>query len=401
MVDTELEPSPPRSSGPGPRARLRRLLATSTVLALVLGFAVGGMLWAKGVFWAPLHLKQVIDTSYTVAGHAPALPWPARGESYLYVEGVGPIGSSGPQDAEVPIASVTKTMTAYQVLKDHPLAANEDGPTIDVSSPLFLASRSADTSESGIEIVQGERLTERQALESMLLPSAGNMARLLAAWDAGSVAAFVDRMNAEARALGMRHTSYADPAGIDAQSMSTAADQVTLGEQVLRNPALAGIVDLKSARVPVAGLLTNTNHLLGIDGDIGIKTGSTSAAGGCLLFATRNVVGGVPVTMVGAVLGQPGQPWTIMDRAQVVARGLIEAAQRSLVASTVAHSGRTVALLRQRGHADVPLAPGSDVTVVGWPSLGYKVGVTADGVLRVSSTQDPDSVVTAAKLAEN
>ncbi|MBR7835511.1 D-alanyl-D-alanine carboxypeptidase [Actinospica durhamensis] len=402
MVDTELEPSPPREHRPGPQAkRRRRLLATSAGLVLVLAFAVGGMLWSKGVFWAPVRLSQVIDTSYTVAGRAPALPWPAQGESYLYVEGVGPIGSSGPQDAEVPIASVTKTMTAYQVLLDHPLAADEDGPTIEVSSALFGASRSADASESGIQIVQGELLTERQALESMLLPSAGNMARLLAAWDAGSVPAFVDRMNAQARALGMRHTSYADPAGIDALSRSTAGDQVTLGEQVLRNPAMAGIVDLKSARVPVAGLLTNTNHLLGVDGDIGIKTGSTSAAGGCLLFATRTMVGGVPVTMVGAVLGQPGQPWAIMDRAQVVARGLIEAAQRSLVASTVVHSGRTVAVLRQRGHADVELAPGSDVTVVGWPSLGYRVGVTADGVLRVSSTQAPESVVTAAKLAEN
>jgi serine-type D-Ala-D-Ala carboxypeptidase (penicillin-binding protein 5/6) len=101
------------------------------------------------------------------------------------------------------------------------------------------------------------------------------------------------------------------------------------------------------------------------------------------------------------VLGQPGQPWTIMDRAQAVARGLIEAAQRSLVASTVVHSGRTVAVLRQRGHADVELAPGADVTVVGWPSLGYKVGVTADGVLRVSSMRAPESLVTAAKLAEN
>ncbi len=403
MVDTELEPSPPQQwRPPGADAkRRRRQLVTVTGLILVLALAVGGALWAKGAFWAPVRLNQLIDTSYTVAGRAPALPWPAHGESYLYVEGVGPIGSSGPQDAEVPIASVTKTMTAYQLLRDHPLAVGADGPTIEVSAALFRASRSSDTSESGIAIREGEQLTERQALEGMLLPSAGNMARLLAAWDAGSVAAFVDRMNAEARALGMRHTSYADPAGIDSQSRSTASDQVTLGEHVLQDPALAGIVDLKAARVPVAGLVTNTNHLLGVDGDVGIKTGSTSAAGGCLLFATRNVVDGVPVTMVGAVLGQPGQPWTIMDRAQTVARGLIEAAQHSLVATTVAHSGKAVAVLHQRGHADVSLAPGSDVTVVGWPSLDYKVGVSADGVLRVSNTQAPETLVTAAKLAQS
>lgn len=399
MVDTELEEaSPPQWSRPEPGGKRSRGLLVA-VSVFFLAFAVSGALWAKGAFWAPVRLNQLIEAKYTVAGHAPVLPWPAHGQAYLDVEGVGPMGSSGPRDTEVPIASVTKTMTAYQLLKDHPLAVGQDGPGIEVSAALFRASRSADDGESGIEIEAGERLTEREALESMLLPSAGNMARLLAAWDAGSVPAFVDRMNAEARALGMNHTSYADPAGIDARSRSTARDQVILGEHVLANPTLAGIVALKSARVPVAGLVTNTNHLLGIDGDIGIKTGSTSAAGGCLLFATRSVVNGVPVTMVGAVLGQPGPLWTIVDRAQTVARGLIEAASRSLVTATVVHSGRTVAVLHQRGHADIPLVPGSDLTVVGWPSLGYKLGISKDGVLRVSSAQAPDTVAASAKLS--
>lgn len=399
MVDTELEEaSPPQWSQPGSgTTRSRRMLVSVTVL--LLAFGVGGVLWAKGAFWAPIRLNQVIGAEFTVAGRAPALPWPARGEAYLDVEGMGPIGSSGPTDAEVPIASVTKTMTAFQVLRDHPLAAGQDGPTIQVSPKLFAAARSADASESGIEIRAGEELTERQALEGMLLPSAGNMARLLAAWDAGSVPAFVDRMNAEAHALGMSHTTYADPAGIDSNSRSTAHDQVLLGEQALNDATMASIVSLKSAQIPVAGLVSNTNHLLGVDGDIGIKTGSTSAAGGCLLFATRSVVDGVPVTMVGAVLGQPGPLWSIMDRAQTVARGLIEAAQRSLVTTTVVHSGKTIAVLHQRGHADIPLVTGSDVTVVGWPSLGYRLGLSKDGMLQVSSARAPDAVMTSAKLA--
>jgi len=399
VADTELEEaSPPQWSQPDSGTkRSRRMLVTVTVL--LLAFAVSGVLWAKGAFWAPVRLNQVIDAEYTVAGHAPALPWPARGQAYLSVEGMGPIGSSGPSDTEVPIASVTKTMTAFQVLKDHPLAPGEDGPTIQVSPALFAAARSADAGESGIEIQSGEQLTQRQALEGMLLPSAGNMARLLAVWDAGSVPAFVKRMNAEAHALGMNHTHYADPAGIDSNSRSTAHDQVLLGEQVLNDPTMASIVSLKSARVPVAGLVSNTNHLLGIDGDIGIKTGSTSAAGGCLLFATRNVVGGVPVTMVGAVLGQPGPLWSIMDQAQKVARGLIEAAQHSLVTTTVAHSGKTVAVLHQRGHADIPLVAGSDVTVVGWPSLGYRLGISKDGMLQISSARAPGAVMASTKLS--
>ncbi|WP_051451453.1 D-alanyl-D-alanine carboxypeptidase family protein [Actinospica robiniae] len=399
MADTELEEaSPPQWSQPDTGTkRSRRMLVTVTVL--LLAFAVGGVLWAKGAYWAPVRLNQVIGAEYTVAGRAPALPWPARGEAYLDVVGMGPIGSSGPAETQVPIASVTKTMTAFQVLKDHPLAAGQDGPTIEVSPALFAAARSADASESGIAIQSGEELTERQALEGMLLPSAGNMARMLAAWDAGSVPAFVDRMNAEAHALGMSHTTYADPAGIDSNSRSTAHDQVMLGEQVLNDPTFAGIVALKSAQVPVAGLVSNTNHLLGIDGDIGIKTGSTSEAGGCLLFATKSVVNGVPVTMVGAVLGQPGPLWSIMDRAQTVARGLIEAAQRSLVTTTVAHSGKTIAVFHQRGHADIPLVAGSDVTVVGWPSLRYTLDISQDGSLQISSARAPDTVMASEKLA--
>ena len=130
-----------------------------------------------------------------------------------------------------------------------------------------------------------------------------------------------------------------------------------------------------------------------------LASGSTSAAGGCLLFATKSVVDGVPVTMVGAVLGQPGPLWSIMDKAQTVARGLIEAAQRSLVTTTVAHSGKTIAVLHQRGHADIPLVAGSDVTVVGWPSLRYKLGLSKDGMLQISSAQTPNSVMASAKLA--
>jgi D-alanyl-D-alanine carboxypeptidase (penicillin-binding protein 5/6) len=235
----------------------------------------------------------------------------------------------------------------------------------------------------------------------MLLPSANNMARLLGAWDAGSIPAFVARMNAQARALGMTHTTYADPAGIDVNSKSTAADQVKLGEKALENPALASIVATKSANLPVAGVVTNTDRLLGLDGDVGIKTGSTTAAGGCLLFATRTTVGGVPVTMVGAVLGQPGEPWTILDHAETAAQTLIEAAQHSLVATTVVHSGAPVAVVHKRGHADIALTSASDVTVVGWPSLGYRVDVSPEGTLRVATSQQPGAVLATSRLAKH
>jgi D-alanyl-D-alanine carboxypeptidase (penicillin-binding protein 5/6) len=398
VVDTEVEASPQQSQRRRRTVR-RRLLLSLTAASLAVVSVYAAVLWSHGAFWAPVRVDQTVGASFTFSGPPPALPWPAQGQAYIDVEGVGELGSSGPADTEVPIASVTKTMTAYQVLHDHPLGPNDDGPLIDITPALFDASKSAENDESGIDMRSGEELTLRQALEGMLLPSAGNMARVLATWDAGSVAAFVGRMNAQAQALGMNHTHYADPAGIDPNSRSTAADQVRLGEQALRNPTLAAIVSMKSVELPVSGVVTNTNRLLGLDGVIGVKTGSTSAAGGCLLFATRSTVGGVPVTMVGAVLGQPGAPWTILDHAESAAKSLIEAAQHSLVAATVVRSGSTVAVLRQRGHADITLAPANDITVIGWPSLGYQVEVSPSRVLRVRSVLQPREVIASSRLS--
>ena len=381
------------------RSRRRRLLTTLTTFFLLIVLCVGGLAWARGAFWAPVSLAQRIGGTFVVPGTAPILPWPAAGQAYIEVEGVGELGSSGPANTQAPIASVTKTMTAYQVLRDHPLNSGDDGPVITVTQALFDASRSTADDESGIALQVGEQLTLRQALEGMLLPSAGNLARLLAAWDAGSVQAFVGRMNAEAHSLGMDHTDYADPAGIDPNSRSTAVDQVKLGERVLQNPTFAGIVAMKAARVPVAGTVVNTDQLLGLDGDVGIKTGSTSEAGGCLLFAVRTAADGVPVTLVGAVFGQPGEPWTILQHAESTSKALIEAAEQSLVVATVVHSGQPVAVLRQRGHSDIALSSANDVSVLGWPSLAYRVSVSPAHELSVASTVGSGGVLASSNLS--
>lgn len=91
--------------------------------------------------------------------------------------------------------------------------------------------------QSVVTVVTGERLTERQALEGLLLPSGNNIATLLARWDAGSEAAFVAKLNAQARALGLTHTRYADASGEQAGTVSTAGDEVRLAMLALEVPA--------------------------------------------------------------------------------------------------------------------------------------------------------------------
>jgi D-alanyl-D-alanine carboxypeptidase (penicillin-binding protein 5/6) len=235
----------------------------------------------------------------------PGTVWPAYGQAAVQV------GQSqvhiGPNQHAAAIASVAKVMTAYLVLRDHPLRPGEDGPTIALTdADVADTDRRGGQRESVVPIAAGEQLTERQALQALLLPSANNIAAVLARWDAGSTDRFVARMNATARSLGMTHTRYTDPSGYDDATVSTAADQVRIVDRAMRLPVFASIVATPSATLPVAGSVHNTNRLLGHGGFVGVKTGSTAAAGGCFAFRALRWIDGKRTTITGVVLGQPG-----------------------------------------------------------------------------------------------
>ena len=232
--------------------------------------------------------------------------WPAHGQAAVVLTGRSQI-HAGPNQHAAPIASIAKVMTAYLVLRDHPLRPAEDGPAITLTdADVADTDRRRGQQESVVAIAAGEQLTERQALEALLLPSANNIAAVLARWDAGSVARFVARMNAAARSLGMTRTRYTDPSGFDDATVSTAADQLRLVVRAMRLPVFATIVTTPSATLPVAGTVHNTNTLLGVNGFVGVKTGSTAAAGGCFAFRAIRWIDGKPTAITGVVLGQPG-----------------------------------------------------------------------------------------------
>ena len=107
----------------------------------------------------------------------------------------------------------------------------------------------------------GEKLTERQMLEALLLPSANNIATVLAKWDSGSVTAFVDKMNKTAQELGMKNTHYEDPAGINLSTQSTALDQLLIAEQAMKIDTFKDIVRMNQATLPVAGTVYNVNYV--------------------------------------------------------------------------------------------------------------------------------------------
>jgi serine-type D-Ala-D-Ala carboxypeptidase (penicillin-binding protein 5/6) len=270
--------------------------------------------------------------------------WPAYGQAAFIRTGQSEI-QAGPNQHAAPIASVAKVMTAYLVLRNHPLRLGQDGPAITLTAAdVADTDRRRAQDESVVPIAAGERLTERQALLALLLPSANNIAAVLARWDAGSVDRFVARMNATARALGMAQTRYTDPSGYDAATVSTAADQVRLVIRALRLPVFAGIVATASATLPVAGIVRNTDTLLGRDGFVGVKTGSHEAAGGCFAFRAIRWIDGKRTTITGVVLGQPG-----------VAAALATA--DAMVDRIAGHTPRQLPALPALGQP--PLAPGT------------------------------------------
>jgi D-alanyl-D-alanine carboxypeptidase (penicillin-binding protein 5/6) len=239
----------------------------------------------------------------TVAGAV----WSAYGQAAFSQTGRAKI-QAGPNQHAAPIASVAKVMTAYVVLRDHPLQVGEDGPMLTLAdADVADTDRRRRQEQSVVSIAAGEQLTERQALQALLLPSANNIAAVLARWDAGSQERFVARMNATARSLGMTHTRYTDPSGYDDATVSTAADQVRIVDRAMRLPVFATIVATPNATLPVAGTVNNTNALLGQNGFVGVKTGNTDAAGGCFAFRAIRSIDGKRTTITGVVLGQPGR----------------------------------------------------------------------------------------------
>jgi len=274
------------------RARVAGLLVVIAAIAGALGYQMLASSFSSATSRSNVALPNTV--------------WPAQGQA-AFIQGGRSQVQTGPNQHPAAIASIAKVMTAYLVLRDHPLRLGEDGPTITLTdADVADTDRRRGQEESVVSIAPGEQLTEREALQALLLPSANNIAAVLARWDAGSEEGFVAQMNSVARSLGMTHTRYTDPSGYDEATVSTAADQVRLVDRAMRLPVFASIVATPSATLPVAGTVHNTNTLLGHDGFVGVKTGSTAAADGCFAFRAIRWIDGKRTTITGVVLGQPG-----------------------------------------------------------------------------------------------
>lgn len=335
--------------------------------------AIGVLLLIAVVAGAVNYLRPIpaveaaasLPASDAVQGTPPPLPWPAKGSAAVAINNLGLVASSG-NEQPLPAASVTKVMTALVVLEDKKLKKGESGPTITLTSAdVQIYQQAVANKESVVAVQAGEQLTELQALEGLLLPSGNNLAVSLAIWDAGSVDAFVAKMNARAARLHLTNTKFADVSGANPSSVSTPSDLIALGMEAMKTQEVfAQIVAMGQAELPVAGTVYNVDAVLGQSGIIGIKTGSGLDSGANFLFAASISADNFSVVIYGCVMGQPTLA-TAFDKA----KALIAAMQPAVHVRRVLARNQSVGTYNTPWGAQTDVISTLDVDVAEWPGM--------------------------------
>ncbi|MCX4981500.1 D-alanyl-D-alanine carboxypeptidase family protein [Streptomyces sp. NBC_00572] len=371
----ELTNTPPPPPTPL-RTTMRRLrIWTPLVLLLLIVFAIVQMVRPLP---APALTLSAAPT-FTFEGGELKLPWPTEGQGAVEVEGVGSMGTYGAQKP-APIASVTKTMTAYVILRDHPLKGSQKGPEIEIDAKA--AEQGKAEHESTAAVQQGQTYTERELLELLMIPSANNVARLLARWDAGSEAAFVEKMNAAAKDLGMSQSTYTDPSGLLDSTVSTPQDQLKLAKAVMQYDVFREIVNMPNLTVDgIPGRIENNNNILLKPGVSGIKTGSSTPAGGNLLWSANTVVDGKNRRILGIVMGakdavQLGEKLQLaIDNSYKI----IQQAQKDVTSAAVVRKGQVLGYIDDGLGGRTPVVATKELKAIGWPGLRVKLQLTNGG----------------------
>ncbi|MFE9557187.1 D-alanyl-D-alanine carboxypeptidase [Streptomyces sp. NPDC006703] len=331
-------------------------------------------------------LKLTGKSGYTADGGALSLPWPSEGQAVVDINGLGHMGSYGEMNP-LPIGSVAKVMTTYLILRDHPLKSGDKGPSIPVDQKAQDDyTNGVREKESVVEVKAGQQISELEALQAVMLPSANNVARLLARWDASTEEAFIKKMNDTAKELGMTKTTYTDASGLIESTVSTAEDQVKLAKRAMADPMFRQIAKLPSytstttsggGTVETARTQHNFNKLVPLYGVVGIKTGSTTKAGGNLLFAAEKTVGDSKQLIVGAVFGQH-KP-NIIETATAASKSLVLAAGKALRTETVVKKGQVVGRVEDGLGGSVPVVAAKDLTVPVWSGATIDIKLTDGG----------------------
>lgn len=235
-----------------------------------------------------------------------------------------------------PTASTAKMILGLAIMKAKPFGLGESGETITINNEMYkryLWYASHNGSNSRVRL--GEEISEYDALMSVFLVSSNNMADSLAIWAFGSLDEYREYATSLLNEWGLNDTTIGEDAcGFSETTVSSASDLAIIGKKVMDEPVLAEIVKTKSYEVPVAGLLENTNKILGDLEISGIKTGYIGDASGyCLISGYRNDNHVVTVSLLGA---------PTRDSSFNESLALVEAIQNATAKSKLVSEGQIV-----------------------------------------------------------
>lgn len=366
---------------------MKRLIALAGLLIII-----GAALYER-----PIPAVQAIASAPALPATAQpiSLPWPAAGQAALGAKGYGLLARNG-ADTPVPIASTAKVITALAVLQKKPITPAASSPVITLTqSDVDLFNKYFLNDGSVAQVQAGEQISEYQALEAMLLPSANNMADTMAIWAFGSIDNYTAYANQMVKSMGMNSTTVGDATGFSDTTFSTAADMVKLALAAMDNPTIAAIAKEPSASLPVGGPVENLNWLLGQDGVIGIKTGNTDKAGGCYLFAAARQVLGHQVLLTGAILGD-----TNLTDAIRQADTLIKSSDGGFTQITAIHKDQVLGSYKAPWDAKTDIKAARDISLLIWKGETIKTTYSEPPIKAPARAGSSVGTVTAAAAGQ-
>ena len=260
-----------------------RISSTFVALCLVVGLAaVWHFTKAEQSPYVPASNQEVLDAvSHPLA--AITLPADAQSAVGTLYEGVVKTNETG---EPVPIASITKIITALTILEKALIEPGQQGDTITLQAKdEDYYWQYAAIGGTVTPITAGFEMTQYEILQTMLLASSNNMSDTLVDHYFASRDDYLQAAASFIQKNGLEHTTVADTTGFSPDSRSTPSDLIKLGQLALQNPVIAEIVSQKKATVSVAGEIPNYNPLIEEDLVTGIKPGFTDEAGATLLFS--------------------------------------------------------------------------------------------------------------------
>jgi D-alanyl-D-alanine carboxypeptidase (penicillin-binding protein 5/6) len=353
------------------RGRRRRRKIVALVVTLTLALLSGG--YAAYALTAPIGAATLDATAPDVdipAAAEIALPVDgayavsiAGADEYLGEEASG-IWASGGGDGPKPIASISKLITALVVLDKKPLAdVTDHGPTITFSrADHALYDKYYVLDATIAEMPIGSSMSQRQALEAMLIVSACNYAEAVSTWAFGSQGAFLQATRTWLAENGLTSTTIVEPTGIDSRNVSTTADLIKLARIAMKNPVISQIAGMTTLKVPNIPAALNTNTLLGVDGITGLKTGTLKGSGSNLLFTSTMDVGtGEPLSIIGVILGSYSR-----DSVNLDVRALLGSIREGFHTVTLGVEGDAIGTYSTPWGESADILLGETVSVLTW-----------------------------------